>query len=74
MIGKTNVTANTKIISRTSIIKITEYRRGILYSSNFTTSGLNKYATTIDIKHGKIIGRTKNNVPIIRSNIRQTVA
>ncbi|WP_275602439.1 hypothetical protein [Wolbachia endosymbiont of Onchocerca gibsoni] len=50
---------------------MTEYRRGILCFSNFTTSGLNKYATTIDIKHGKIIGYTKNNVPIIGGSARQ---
>ncbi len=54
-------------------MKTTEYRRDIPYFPNFITSGLNRYATTIDIKHGKIIGRTKNKMPIIRSGTRQMV-
>ncbi len=62
-----------KAINKISIIKITEHERGILYFSNLTTSGLNKYAITTDIKHGKIIGRIRNNIPIIKSSIKQIV-
>ncbi|CCE77172.1 hypothetical protein WALBB_140010 [Wolbachia pipientis wAlbB] len=37
------------------------------------TRGLNKCATKTDIRHGAIIGRIKNNAPIIKSSTQQIV-
>jgi len=73
IMGMASVIVSIKTISKTSIIKITEYRRGILYFSSLITSGLNKYAVTIDIKHGKIMGRIRNNAQAMKNNTKQIV-
>ncbi|BDG76067.1 hypothetical protein wHmcTK_06110 [Wolbachia pipientis] len=64
---------NIKAINKVSIIKTTEHERGILYFSNLVTSGLNRCATKTDIRHGTIIGRIKNNAPIMKSSTQQIV-
>jgi len=73
IIGRTSVIVSIKTISKTSIIKIVEYKRGILYFSSLITSGLNKYAVIIDIKHGKIMGRIKNNAQTMKNSTKQIV-